>query len=84
MKTSWIVLPALLLAGCGGDAPAKPQPDPLDPDDIDQIIGEVLAEESLPAAKPGKAPDLSEEEREAVEQEMEAVEHRQPDKGGRK
>ena len=69
-----VLLPLLLLSGCGGEGPAAPQS--LGDEDVDQIAQEMLLQEEPEAAGPAlrapAPPALDEAEMEAVEQEFEA------------
>ncbi|GEM_PF-6508678 len=75
MRTVGIALSALLLAGCSGSGAGKPRSGALDSGDIDQIAEEMLQlEQGL--QDDVRDPGLSEEEREAVEQEIDEIERR--------
>ena len=77
VRIAWLALPALLLAGCAGDAPARN--DPFDSDDLDEIAEELLRQEQADGPE-----ELSPEEREAIEQAIEEEMDHGPLQGGRR
>ncbi len=73
----------LLLAGCIGDDP--PAPEPFGPDEIDRIVEEMLQQEPAGEARAPRDTGLTEEEMEAIEEEIDGLEQQGPHvKGGKR